>query len=221
MHRRCASAKTSTCLPGTISRASCSNRRAACVFGTSMAASTSILFRVNQLLLGHNPPELVQALTGRLRSSGRYKYYTSDTTIEFSELLAKAARRARRAQFHDHRIRGNETRHAAARGATGRFDLVSVIRGCTAEHLRREPHEPRRAAQARAGPMLMPARANAVLAPTVTAARSISSSVCNIACLDTSDEMIERTTTGEVAEFLRDHHGLGGMIVPPEGWLRS
>ena len=176
------------------------------------------------LLLGHNHPELVQALTEQASKLWtHYKYYTSDTTIEFSELLAESLPDGLDVlNFTTTGSEANEVAMRLARGATGRFDLVSVIQGLHGGTFAVESLTSLGGPRKRGlGPMLMPARANAVLPPyCYRCPINLKFPSCNIACLDTSDEMIERTTTGEVAAiFAETIMGSGGMIVPPEGWL--
>lgn len=176
------------------------------------------------LLLGHNHPELVQALTEQASKLWtHYKYYTTDTTIEFSEFLAESLPQGLDVlNFTTTGSEANEVAMRLARGATGRFDLVSIIQGLHGGTFGVESLTSIGGPRKRGlGPMLMPARANAVLAPyCYRCPINLKFPSCNIACLDVSDEMIERTTTGEVAAiFAETIMGSGGMVVPPEGWL--
>lgn len=176
------------------------------------------------LLLGHNHPELVQALAEQASKLWtHYKYYTTDTTIAFSELLAEALPDGLDVlNFTTTGSEANEVAMRLARGATGRFDMVSVIRGLHGGTFAVESLTSIGGPRKRGlGPMLMPARANAVLPPyCYRCPINLKFPSCKLACLDASDEMIERTTTGEVAAiFAETIMGSGGMIVPPEGWL--
>lgn len=176
------------------------------------------------LLLGHNHPELVQALVEQAsRIWTHYKYYTTDTTIEFSERLAEALPDGLDVlNFTTTGSEANEVAMRLARGATGRFDFVSVIQGLHGGTFAVESLTSIGGPRKRGlGPMLMPARANAVLPPyCYRCPINLKFPSCKLACLDVSDEMIERTTTGEVAAiFAETIMGSGGMIVPPEGWL--
>lgn len=176
------------------------------------------------LLLGHNHPELVQALVEQASKLWtHYKYYTTDATIEFSERLAESLPDGLDVlNFTTTGSEANEVAMRLARGATGRFDLVSVIQGLHGGTFAVESLTSIGGPRKRGlGPMLMPARANAVLAPyCYRCPINLKYPSCNIACLDVSDEMIERTTTGEVAAiFAETIMGSGGMIVPPDGWL--
>jgi 2,2-dialkylglycine decarboxylase (pyruvate) len=178
---------------------------------------------INQLL-GHNHPELVQALAEQASKIwSHYKYYTTDTTIEFAEKLAQALPDGLDVlNFATTGSEANEIAMRLARGATGRFDMVSVIRGLHGGTVAVESLTTIGGPRKRGlGPMLMPARANAVLAPyCYRCPINLKFPSCQLACLDASDEMIERTTTGEVAAiFAETIMGSGGMIVPPEGWL--
>ena len=178
---------------------------------------------INQLL-GHNHPELVQALAEQASKIwSHYKYYTTDTTIEFAEKLAQALPDGLDVlNFATTGSEANEIAMRLARGATGRFDMVSVIRGLHGGTVAVESLTTIGGPRKRGlGPMLMPARANAVLAPyCYRCPINLKFPSCQLACLDASDELIERTTTGEVAAiFAETIMGSGGMIVPPEGWL--
>jgi len=176
------------------------------------------------LLLGHNHPELVQALAEQAsRLWTHYKYYTTDATIEFGETLAQSMPEGLDVlNFTTTGSEANEVAMRLARGATGRFDMVSVIQGLHGGTFAVESLTTIGGPRKRGlGPMLMPARANAVLSPyCYRCPINLEFPSCKIACLDVSDEMIERTTTGEVAAiFAETIMGSGGMIVPPEGWL--
>ena len=176
------------------------------------------------LLLGHNHPELVQALIEQAsRLWTHYKYYTTDTTIEFSQRLAENLPEGLDVlNFTTTGSESNEVAMRLARGATGKFDFVSVIQGLHGGTFAVESLTSIGGPRKRGlGPMLMPARANAILAPyCYRCPINLKYPSCNIACLDTSDEMIERTTSGEVAAiFAETILGSSGMIVPPEGWL--
>jgi 2,2-dialkylglycine decarboxylase (pyruvate) len=176
------------------------------------------------LLLGHNHPELVQALTEQAAKLWtHYKYYTTDATIEFAEALADSMPDGLDVvNFTTTGSEANEVAMRLARGATGRFDMVSVIQGLHGGTFAVESLTSLGGPRKRGlGPMLMPARANAVLPPyCYRCPINLEYPSCNIACLEVSDEMIERTTSGEVAAiFAETIMGSGGMVVPPEGWL--
>lgn len=176
------------------------------------------------LLLGHNHPELVQALVEQASKLWtHYKYYTTDTTIEFAQRLAEALPDGLDVlNFTTTGSEANEVAMRLARGATGRFDMVSVIQGLHGGTFAVESLTSLGGPRKRGlGPMLIPARANAVLPPyCYRCPINLKFPSCQLACLDVSDEMIERTTTGEVAAiFAETILGSGGMIVPPEGWL--
>ena len=176
------------------------------------------------LLLGHNHPELVQALAEQASKLWtHYKYFTTDTTIEFAERLAESLPDGLDVlNFTTTGSEANEVAMRIARGATGRFDMVSVIQGLHGGTFAVESLTSIGGPRKRGlGPMLMPARANAVLTPyCYRCPINLQYPSCKLACLDVSDEMIERTTTGEVAAiFAETIMGSGGMIVPPPGWL--
>ena len=178
---------------------------------------------INQLL-GHNHPELVQALAEQASKIwSQYKYYTTDTTIEFAEMLANSLPDGLDVlNFTTTGSESNEVAMRIARGATGGFDMVSVVKGLHGGTFAVESLTTIGGPRKRGlGPMLMPARANAVLAPyCFRCPINLKFPSCKLACLEVSDEMIERTTTGEVAAiFAETIMGSGGMIVPPEGWL--
>jgi 2,2-dialkylglycine decarboxylase (pyruvate) len=176
------------------------------------------------LLLGHSHPELMEALAEQAAKIWtHYKYYTTDATIDFAERLAESLPDGLDVlNFTTTGSEANEVAMRLARGATGRFDMVSVIQGLHGGTFAVESLTTIGGPRKRGlGPMLMPARANAVLAPyCYRCPINLTYPSCNIACLDVSDEMIERTTTGEVAAiFAETIMGSGGMVVPPEGWL--
>jgi len=176
------------------------------------------------LLLGHAHPELQQALAEQASKLWtHYKYYTTDTTIEFAERLAESLPDGLDVlNFTTTGSEANEVAMRLARGATGRFDMVSVIQGLHGGTFAVESLTSIGGPRKRGlGPMLMPARANAVLPPyCYRCPINLKFPSCEIACLDLSDELIERTTTGEIAAiFAETIMGSGGMVVPPEGWL--
>jgi 2,2-dialkylglycine decarboxylase (pyruvate) len=175
------------------------------------------------LLLGHGHPELMQALAEQASKLWtHYKYYTTDSTIEFAARLAESLPEGLDVlNFTTTGSEANEVAMRLARGATGRFDMVSVIHGLHGGTFAVESLTTIGGPRKRGlGPMLMPARANAVLAPyCYRCPINLTYPSCDIACLDVSHEMIERTTTGEVAAFFAETiMGSGGMIVPPKGW---
>lgn len=176
------------------------------------------------LLLGHNHPELFEALVEQARKLWtHYKYHTTDVTIELAELLTENLPPGLDIlNFTTTGSESNEVAMRLARGSTGNFDFVSVIAGLHGGTFAVESVTSVGGPRKRGlGPMLMPGRANAILPPyCYRCPINLEYPACNIACLDSSDELIERTTSGEVAAiFAETIIGAGGMIVPPDGWL--
>ena len=176
------------------------------------------------LLLGHNHPALLEALSAQAQDLWHhYKYFAARPVIEFAELLAEALPGDLGVtNFTAVGSESNEVAMRIARAVTKRFDFVSVIRGLHGGTFGVEGLNSIGGKRKRGlGPMLSPSRANAILTPSCYRCPiNLTYPSCNIACLDVSDELIERTTTGEVAAiFAETILGTGGMIVPPPGWL--
>jgi 2,2-dialkylglycine decarboxylase (pyruvate) len=176
------------------------------------------------LLLGHNHPELHRALVeqaGRLWH--QYKYFAAAPVIEFAERLAGALPAPLgKINFASVGSEANEVALRIARGATGKFDLVAVVDGLYGGTLGVEALNSIGGRRKRGlGPMLMPSRAHAIVTPyCYRCPLNLTYPQCDIACLNESDQNIDRFTSGEVAAIITETIlGAGGMIVPPPEWL--
>jgi 2,2-dialkylglycine decarboxylase (pyruvate) len=176
------------------------------------------------LLLGHNHPALREALLQQAdRLWSHYKYFAASQVVELAETLAESMPGDLTVvNFASVGSEANEVAMRMARGATGGFDFVAVISGLYGgtfgvESLNSAGGDRKRGL----GPMLMPSRAHAIVAPyCYRCPLNLSYPSCDIACLKLSDELIERFTTGQVAAiFAETIMNAGGVIVPPDGWL--
>jgi 4-aminobutyrate aminotransferase-like enzyme len=105
---------------------------------------------------------------------------------------------------------------------TGGFDIISVIRGLHGGSLAVESVTNVGGARKQSlGPLLMPSRAPAILAPLCYRCPvNLSYPSCDVGCLKTSEQIIEFTTTKNVAGIIAETVPVsGGMIVPPKEWL--
>ena len=176
------------------------------------------------LLLGHNHPALLEVLQAQAQDLWHhYKYFAARPVIEFAELLGEALPGDLGVtNFTAVGSESNEVAMRIARAVTRHFDFVSVVRGLHGGTFGVEGLNSIGGKRKRhLGPMLAPSRVNAIVTPDCYRCPiNLTYPSCNIACLDVSDDLIARLTTGEVAAiFAETILGSGGMIVPPPGWL--
>jgi len=176
------------------------------------------------LPLGHSHPELTETIREQAeRMVHESSWYSNPWAIELAELIG--ATLPGDLKLVNFAVTGSEANEIAMRMAiakTGKFDIVSVIRGLHGGSLAVEAvttvggHR-----RTGLGPLMMPAKANAILAPfCYRCPVNLEYPGCKVKCLETSEELMEHLTTKEIAGIIAEPILVpGGMIVPPKEWL--
>ncbi|HSR81748.1 MAG TPA: aspartate aminotransferase family protein [Hyphomicrobiaceae bacterium] len=122
-------------------------------------------------------------------------------------------------------VTGSEANEIAMRmalAATGKFDIVSMIRGLHGGSLAVEALTSVGGSRRKnLGPLMFPAKSNAILPPyCYRCPVNNTYPACDVACLKSSEEMLEFVTSQNVAAVMVETIPVpGGMIVPPKEWL--
>lgn len=176
------------------------------------------------LPLGHGHPELTETIKEQAdRFVHESSWYSNPWAIEFAELIASTL--PGNLKVVNFAVTGSEANEIAMRMAlakTDAFDIVSVIRGLHGGSLAVESVTtvggPRRQGL---GPLVTPASAPAILAPfCYRCPVNLEFPACDVACLETSERLLEHLTTKNIAAIIAESIPVpGGMIVPPKEWL--
>jgi 2,2-dialkylglycine decarboxylase (pyruvate) len=176
------------------------------------------------MVLGHSHPELVDTMRQQAEKLvHQSSWYVSPWLIEFAELIASTL--PSELQLVNFAVTGSEANEIAMRmalGVTGKYDIVSIIRGLHGGSLAAESvTSVGGARKSNLGPLLPPAHRNAIYAPLCYRCPiNLTYPSCDIACLRASDELMEHVTSREVALVMAETIPVaGGMIVPPKDWL--
>ena len=177
------------------------------------------------LTLGHAHPELVETIRDM---AGRFvhqsSWYTNPWAIEFAELLATTL--PGDLKMTNFAVTGSEANEIAMRmalGATGGFDVCSMIRGLHGGSLAAEAMTSVGGARRRGlGPLTLPAKSNCIVPAFYYRAPVDDPDQWDTISLRMTEELIEYTTSQEVACLMLEPIAVpGGMIVPSERWLRG
>lgn len=177
------------------------------------------------LVLGHAHPELTETIK---EQAGRFihqsSWYSNPWAIEFAELIGSTL--PGNLKMVNFAVTGSEANEVAMRmalGATGKFEICSVVRGLHGGSLAAESVTTVGGARRRGlGPLTIPARANIITPPFYYRAPVRDEAEWDRISLQLSEEMIEFTTSQEVAAILIEPMMVaGGMIVPSERWMRG
>lgn len=175
------------------------------------------------MVLGHSHPEIVETIREHAGFIHQSSWYSNPWAIELAELIGSTLPgELRVVNFAVTGSEANEVAMRIALSATGKFDVVSVIRGLHGGSLAVEAMTTVGGGRRRGlGPLLMPAGSNAVLAPfCYRCPVNLSYPSCDVACLNTSEELLEYLTTKDIAAIIAEPMLVpGGMIVPPPEWL--
>lgn len=176
------------------------------------------------LVLGHGHPELTETLR---EQAGRFvhqsSWYSNPWLGEFAERIAGTL--PGNLKVVNFTVTGSEANEVAMRialGVTGKYDIVSIIRGLHGGSLAAESLTTVGGARRRnLGPLMIPARANAILAPfCYRCPINLEYPACDIACLESSEQIMESVTSQDVAALMAETMLVaGGMVVPPREWL--
>jgi 4-aminobutyrate aminotransferase-like enzyme len=176
------------------------------------------------MVLGHSHPELTEVIRGLAGTFlHQSSWYTNPWAVEFAELLGLNT--PGDLNVVNYAITGSEANEIAMRmalAATGKFDIVSMIRGLHGGSLAVEALTSVGGNRRKnLGPLMFPAKSNAILPPyCYRCPVNNTYPSCDIACLKASEEMLEFVTSQNVAAIMLETIPVpGGMIVPPKEWL--
>jgi len=177
------------------------------------------------LVLGHSHPELVDTIKDM---AGRFvhqsSWYSNPWAIELAELITSTL--PDKFEVVNFAVTGSEANEIAMRmalGVTGGFDICSAVRGLHGGSLAAEALTSVGGARKRGlGPMMMPARSNCIIPPFYYRAPVSDQDEWDRITLQLTEEMIEYTTSQEIAGLILEPLLVpGGMIVPSENWIRG
>ncbi len=176
------------------------------------------------MVLGHSHPELSDEIKAQADLLvHQSSWYTNPWLIEFAELITSTLPEG--LELVNFAVTGSEANEIAMRmalGATGKYDMVSLIRGLHGGSLAAEAMTSVGGARkAHLGPLMLPAHRNAIYAPLCYRCPiNLEYPACDIACLPSSEELMEHVTSQNVAAILAETIPVaGGMVVPPAEWL--
>lgn len=176
------------------------------------------------LALGHSHPELTETIreqAGRLVHES--SWYSNPHVVAFAERLTATLPDG--LDVVNLTVTGSEANEVAMRASlalTGKHDIVSVIRGLHGGSLAVESLTTIGGARRRnLGPLLPPANAPAIYAPfCYRCPINLEYPACDVACLDSSRQLLDHVTSGDIAAVMAETMLVaGGMIVPPAEWL--
>ncbi|HJU23759.1 MAG TPA: aspartate aminotransferase family protein [Casimicrobiaceae bacterium] len=176
------------------------------------------------MILGHSHPELTETMremAGQVVHMS--SWYSNPWIVEFAELLGSTL--PGNLKVVNFAVTGSEANEVAMRmalAATGKYDIVSMIRGLHGGSLAVEALTTVGGNRRKSlGPLMFPAKSNAILPPfCYRCPVNKSHPDCDIACLKQSEEMLEFVTSQNIAAILQETIPVsGGMIVPPAEWL--
>jgi 2,2-dialkylglycine decarboxylase (pyruvate) len=175
------------------------------------------------MVLGHAHPELTETLKSQAELLvHQSSWYSNPWAIELAELLASTLPDG--LEVVNFAVTGSEANEIAFRmaiAATGRHDIVSVIRGLHGGSLAAEAVTTVGGKRKTSlGPLMMPASAPAILAPhCYQCPINLEYPACDVACLATSEELMDHLTSQSLAGIIAETALVaGGMIVPPQEW---
>ena len=177
------------------------------------------------LVLGHSHPELVDTIKDM---AGRFvhqsSWYSNPWAIELAELITSTL--PDKFEVVNFAVTGSEANEIAMRmalGVTGGFDICAAVRGLHGGSLAAEAITSVGGARKRGlGPMMMPARSNCIIPPFYYRAPVSDQDEWDRITLQLTEEMIEYTTSQEIAGLILEPLLVpGGMIVPSENWIRG
>ena len=176
------------------------------------------------LPLGHAHPELTEVIK---EMAGTFlhqsSWYSNPWAVEFAERLAENT--PGDLSVVNFAVTGSEANEIAMRMAlayTGKFDIVSMIRGLHGGSLAVEALTSVGGNRRKSlGPLMFPAKSNAIQAPyCYRCPINLTYPDCDVACLKASEEMLEYVTSQSIAAVMVESIPVpGGMIVPPKEWL--
>jgi 4-aminobutyrate aminotransferase-like enzyme len=171
--------------------------------------------------VGHAHPRVNAAVRAQMERLGHVStLYPTLPVAELAEKLVKLAPgKLERAFFCTSGTEADETAVALAQAYTGRQEIIALRHGYSGRSLLGQ------ALTAHSKYRVVPTQVAAVKhahAPyCYRCPFGLTFPSCEIRCATDIEELIQTTTVGQVAAFLAEPiQGVGGVIAPPEGWLK-
>ncbi len=170
--------------------------------------------------VGHANPKVVEAIVGQVKRLAHVStLYANEPQSQLAERLAQIAPgNLKKSFFTNSGTEANETAFAAAKHATGRFEIVTLrhsYSGRAAQTLAASAQAPWKRL-----PAQVPGFVHAHAPYCYRCPFKLEYPQCGLACADDIEELIRTCTTGEIAAFMAETIiGSGGFIVPPPGYF--
>ena len=170
--------------------------------------------------VGHANPKVVAAIVEQVKTLSHVStLYANGPQSELAERMAQIAPgKLTKSFFTSSGTEANETALAAARHATGRFEVVTLrhsYSGRAAQTLAASGQAPWKRL-----PAQVPGFVHAHAPYCYRCPFKLEHPQCGLACADDIEELIRTCTTGEIAAFMAETIiGSGGFIVPPPGYF--
>ena len=177
------------------------------------------------LPLGHAHPELCETIKDMAdRFHHQSSWYSNPWAVELAELITSTL--SGDLNIINFAVTGSEANEIAMRmalGYTGRFDICSVVRGLHGGSLATEAVTSVGGGRKRGlGPLSFPASTNCIIAPFYYRAPVQDRDEWDRISLQLTRELIEFTTSQEVAAIIMEPMMVpGGMIVPSKQWVEG
>jgi len=176
------------------------------------------------MVLGHAHPELVDCIQSQAHRLGHQaSWYSNPWSLEYAELVASTL--PGDLKVTNFAVTGSEANEIAMRmaiGATGRFELVSLIKGLHGGTLGVESLTTVGGARRQnLSPLMIPAARNAIFSPSCYRCPiNLKYPECDVACITASEAQLEHVTAKEIAAIIAETVQVpGGMNVPPPEYL--
>jgi len=170
--------------------------------------------------VGHANPKVVEAIVEQVKTLSHVStLYANGPQSSLARRMAEIAPgKLQKSFFTNSGTEANETAFAAARHATGRSEFVTLrhsYSGRAAQTLAASGQAPWKRL-----PAQVPGFVHAHAPYCYRCPFHLEYPACGLACADDIEELIQTTTTGEIAAFMAETIiGSGGYIVPPPGYI--
>ena len=177
------------------------------------------------LPLGHAHPELCETIKDMAdKFHHQSSWYSNPWAVELSELIVSTL--PGDLNIINYAVTGSEANEIAMRmalGYTGGFDICSVMRGLHGGSLAAEAvTSVGGGRKGGLGPLSFPAKSNCIIAPFYYRAPVKDNDEWDRISLQLTRELIEYTTSQEVAGIILEPMMVpGGMIVPSKNWIKG
>ncbi len=170
--------------------------------------------------VGHANPKVVAAIVDQVKTLSHVStLYVNKPQSDLAARMAQIAPgKLKKSFFTSSGTEANETAIAAAKHATGRYELVTLRHSYSG----RAPGVLAASGQApwKRLPAQVPGVAHAHAPYCYRCPFKLEYPQCGLACADDIEELIRTCTTGEIAAFLAETiMGSAGFIVPPPGYF--